>query len=50
MADITSVFAQNKYPIVPNVDEMMIKAMITVDVSMDIRYCAGLFERLKLSR
>ncbi|NQZ53119.1 MAG: CBS domain-containing protein [Piscirickettsiaceae bacterium] len=28
----------------------MIKPIITVDDSMDIRYCARLFERFRLSR
>ena len=33
-----------------NVYEVMSKPVITVDPDMDIRYCARLFERFKLSR
>jgi len=51
MADIAHhVLAQDKSPDRVNVYEIMIKPAITVDGSMDIRYCARLFERLKLSR
>lgn len=51
MADIAyHVLAQDKSPDRVNVYEIMIKPAITVDASMDIRYCARLFERLKLSR
>lgn len=51
MSDIAShVLAQDKSPDRVNVYEIMIKPAITVDASMDIRYCARLFERLKLSR
>ena len=51
MADIAyHVLAQDKSPERVNVYEIMIKPAITVDASMDIRYCARLFERLKLSR
>lgn len=44
------VLARDKSPDRVNVYEIMIKPAITVDASMDIRYCARLFERLKLSR
>lgn len=51
MSDIAHhVLAQDKSPDRVNVYEIMIKPAITVDASMDIRYCARLFERLKLSR
>ncbi len=51
MADIAHhVLARDKSPDRVNVYEIMIKPAITVDASMDIRYCARLFERLKLSR
>ena len=51
MSDIAHhVLAQNKSPERVNVYEIMIKPAITVDAAMDIRYCARLFERLKLSR
>jgi len=51
MSDIAHhVLAQDKSPDRVNVYEVMIKPAITVDASMDIRYCARLFERLKLSR
>jgi len=51
MADIAHhVLAQDKSPDRVNVYEVMIKPAITVDASMDIRYCARLLERLKLSR
>jgi len=51
MADIAHhVLAQDKSPDRVNVYEVMIKPAITVDASMDIRYCARLLERLELSR
>ena len=51
MSDIAHhVLARDKSPDRVNVYEIMIKPIITVDASMDIRYCARLFERLKLSR
>lgn len=51
MTDIAHhVLARDKSPERVNVYEIMIKPAITVDASMDIRYCARLFERLKLSR
>lgn len=51
MSDIAyHVLARDKSPDRVNVYEIMIKPVITVDSSMDIRYCARLFERLKLSR
>lgn len=51
MSDIAHhVLARDKSPDRVNVYEVMIKPAITVDASMDIRYCARLFERLKLSR
>jgi predicted transcriptional regulator len=51
MSDIAHhVLAHDKSPDRVNVYEIMIKSIITVDVSMDIRYCARLFERFILSR
>lgn len=51
MADIAHhVLAQDKSPDRVNVYEVMHKPAITVEASMDIRYCARLLERLKLSR
>jgi predicted transcriptional regulator len=44
------ILAQDKSPDRVNVYEIMIKPAITIDASMDIRYCARLLERLKLSR
>ena len=44
------VIARNKSPDRVNVYEIMTKPIVTVEASMDIRYCARLFERLKLSR
>ncbi|MDB2705174.1 CBS domain-containing protein [Pseudomonadota bacterium] len=51
MSDIAHhVLAQDKSPERVNVYEIMSKPAITIDASMDIRYCARLLERLKLSR
>lgn len=51
MSDIAHhILAQDKSPDRVNVYEIMIKPAITIDASMDIRYCARLLERLKLSR
>ncbi|MBE9532816.1 MAG: CBS domain-containing protein [Proteobacteria bacterium] len=51
MSDIAHhVLARDKSPDRVNVYEIMIKPIITVNASMDIRYCARLFERFKLSR
>ena len=44
------VLVHDKSPDRVNVYEIMIKPIITVDDSMDIRYCARLFERFRLSR
>jgi CBS domain-containing protein len=44
------VIAQNKSPDRINVYEIMTKPIITVEASMDVRYCARLLERLNLSR
>jgi CBS domain-containing protein len=44
------VLSQNKSPDRVNVYEIMTKPLVSVDAAMDIRYCARLFERLKLSR
>ena len=51
MSDIAHhVLARDKSPERVNVYEIMIKPIITVNASMDMRYCARLFERFKLSR
>lgn len=44
------VLAMNKSPDRVNVYEIMTKPVVTVDASMDIRYCARLLSRLQLSR
>lgn len=44
------VLSQNKSADRVNVYEIMTKPLVSVDVSMDIRCSARLFERLKLSR
>ena len=44
------VLATNKSADRVNVYEIMTKPVVTVDASMDIRYCARLFQRLQLSR
>jgi CBS domain-containing protein len=45
-----NVLAKDRSPERVNVYEVMSKPVITVDAEMDIRYCARLFERFKLSR
>ncbi len=51
MSDIAHhVLARDKSPERVNIYEIMTKPAITIDASMDIRYCARLLERLKLSR
>ncbi|MBC8519789.1 MAG: CBS domain-containing protein [Gammaproteobacteria bacterium] len=44
------VLAKGRAPERVNVYEIMSKPVITVDSDMNIRYCARLFERFKLSR
>lgn len=44
------VLAVDRSPERVNVYEVMAKPVITVDPEMDIRYCARLFDRFKLSR
>lgn len=44
------VLAKDKAPERVNVYEVMAKPVISVDPEMDIRYCARLFDRFKLSR
>jgi signal-transduction protein with cAMP-binding, CBS, and nucleotidyltransferase domain len=44
------VLARNRAPERVNVYEVMAKPVILVDPSMDIKYCARLFERFHLSR
>lgn len=51
MSDIAHhVLARDKSPDRVNVYEIMTKPAITIDASMDIRYCARLLEQLQLSR
>lgn len=44
------VLAKDKAPERVNVYEVMAKPVISVDPDMDIRYCARLFDRFRLSR
>ncbi len=44
------VLAKDRSPDRVNVYEVMSKPVVSVDVDMDIRYCARLFERFQLSR
>lgn len=44
------VVARNRSPGRVNVYEVMAKPVVTVDPTMDIRYCARLFDRFQLSR
>lgn len=46
----TDVLAKNRAPERVNIYEIMTKPLIGVDPAMDIRYCARLFERYRLSR
>jgi CBS domain-containing protein len=51
LSDIAKqVLAKDRAPERVNVYEVMSKPVITVDPSMDIRYCARLFEKFGLSR
>ncbi len=51
MSDIAHhVLARDRSPDRVNVYEIMTKPAITIDASMDIRYCARLLEQLDLSR
>ncbi|MCV6636517.1 CBS domain-containing protein [Candidatus Albibeggiatoa sp. nov. NOAA] len=44
------VLAKDRSPERVNVYEIMVKPVITVSPNMDIRYCARLFNRFKVSR
>lgn len=46
----TDVLAKNRAPERVNVYEIMCKPLVGVDPTMDIRYCARLFERYRLNR
>jgi signal-transduction protein with cAMP-binding, CBS, and nucleotidyltransferase domain len=46
----TDVLARNRAPERVNIYEIMSKPLLGVDPAMDIRYCARLFERHRLSR
>ena len=51
LSDIAKqVLARDRSPARINVYEVMSKPVVAVDQSMDIRYCARLFERFGLSR
>ena len=51
LSDIAGqVLAADKAPNRVNIYEIMTKPMIQVDPNMDIRYCARLFARFKISR
>lgn len=51
LADIARhVLAKDRAPERVNIYEIMTKPVITVNAGMDIRYCARLFDRFKLSR
>lgn len=51
LSDIAGqVLAADKAPDRVNIYEIMSKPMIQVDPNMDIRYCARLFARFKISR
>lgn len=51
LSDIAKqVLAKDRSPSRVNIYEIMTKPVITIDPSMDIRYCARLFERVGLSR
>lgn len=51
MSDIARfVLAKDRNPERVNVYEVMAKPVVSVDPAMDIRYCAQLFSRLRLTR
>ena len=51
LSDIArKVLAKDRSPDRVNIYEIMTKPVVTVDPTMDIRYCARLFERFGLSR
>lgn len=51
LSDIArKVLAVDRAPERVNIFEIMTKPVITVDPDMDIRYCARLFDRFRLSR
>lgn len=51
LSDIArQVLARNRAPDRVNVYEIMSKPVVTVDSSMDIRYCARLFDKFGLTR
>lgn len=51
LSDIAKqVLAKDRSPDRVNVYEIMTKPVVTIDPSMDIRYCARLFDRMGLSR
>ncbi|MDH5424267.1 MAG: CBS domain-containing protein [Gammaproteobacteria bacterium] len=51
LSDIAKqVLAKDRSPERVNIYEIMTKPVISVDLNMDIRYCARLFERVGLSR
>ena len=51
LSDISSqVLGKDRSPQRVNIYEIMAKPVVTVHPDMDIRYCARLFERFKISR
>ena len=51
LSDIArNVLAKDRSPDRINIFEIMSKPVVSVDPNMDIRYCARLFERCRLSR
>lgn len=44
------VLEKDRSPDRVNIYEIMTKPVITIDFNMDIRYCARLFDRMRLSR
>ena len=51
IADIArNVLGQDRAPERVNVYEVMVKPVFSVDPDMDIRYCARLYDRFRLSR
>lgn len=51
LSDIAKhVLAKDRSPMRVNIFEIMSKPVITVDLNMDIRYCARMFEQFGLAR
>ncbi|GGJ03386.1 CBS domain-containing protein [Shewanella hanedai] len=51
MSDIAKqVLAKDRAPERVNIYEIMLKPVLSVSAGMDVRYCARLFERLRISK